>query len=758
MLVVYGDARLEGRDARWLRLFAILESLVLDGHRITFVGRSEALQEPSTARLLRLGVLEVFPIVAELPALNLAHPETGWSVPMLDLAGLLKRGEFDVAWLSTCDIAVRYEPIIRQHSHRTRVVVDATDIQWSGERGSTCRAADVNVVVSPGDAMVARELAPDVPVHVVSFTAPSVGAETEPATLAADGAERSELRQLLRAASPAHSPAAMVTSVPPAAERTRPQVAIVVQAADDAPALRAQLDALERALPREGVELVIVAFGHDAESSALLADGHGARVLRCDRVPGTGLARALAVEATSAPMLVTLGPLALPQPGLLEPLRGAVSAGASFAGATVDGAHGLHVAEDGSLWPRGSEHDGIVQALAFDCLAARREIWMEAPHVLPMREGHPERQFAQWAISHGPLVSCHDAIVRRFDAGPISVIVATRNRAEELPGVVRLLVAHGVTLGGGEVIIVDNGSTDHTPTLATELASRHQGVRLIRDSTDGVSHARNTGAAAARNGALCYLDDDARPAPGWRESIAWALSRPGIAAAGGPICALWPATRPPGWPPPGLEGTLSVLDGGDEQRLFVPPEVVYCANWGIRREALWAAGGFDSGLGYAPDRRTGGAEVAVAWQLHSRGIGGTLYVPGATVGHRIPEDRIRDSYLIERRLIVGIENAQLRARAEGTGRERLLAEVAIAARRLFEVLPLSGDLALEEAFAQVRSAAIAVDARAAAAESLGLLAATALLLGEDQWIEGELRLRVRPEHLRGLLQTPPQAS
>ena len=452
---------------------------------------------------------------------------------------------------------------------------------------------------------------------------------------------------------------------------------------------------------------------------------------------------------------MTLGPLAMPQPQLIDPLLAAVDAGASFAGADIDDHHGLIVAPDGSLWPIRPGDRRPVGALPFDCLAARREIWEAAPLALPAREGHAEHQLGEWALSHGPLAVHPNARVHRIESGPVSTIICTRNRAEELTDAVALLAIYGATTNGNEVIIVDNGSTDATPELARELAARYPGVRVIHESQPGLSHARNAGARAATTGRLCYLDDDARPAPGWRQSLAWALSCGGVAAAGGPIAALWPAEREPDWPAPGLEGALSVLDAGDRTRELVPPEIVYGANWAIRRDALDAVGGFDAHLGYSPEIKIGGEEVAVAWRLLLHRIGGTLYMPGAGVGHRISADRLHDSYLVGRMFAVGIEHAHLRIEREGRSHQRLVSEAHTAAADLLAIVPLSGEMELEEALARVQSADVAVKPRAVAGEALGLLSASVLLLEERTIEVGDLRLRLRPEHLRGVLAPAP---
>jgi hypothetical protein len=224
------------------------------------------------------------------------------------------------------------------------------------------------------------------------------------------------------------------------------------------------------------------------------------------------------------------------------------------------------------------------------------------------------------------------------------------------------------------------------------------------------------------------------------------------------VCGLWPAAREAGWPPEGLEGSLSVLDAGDVVRALNPPEITYGANWAIRRDALEAAGGFDAHLGYSPEVKIGGEEVAIAWRLYLRRIGATLYVPGAAVGHRIGEDRIRDSYIVERFFKVGIEHAHLRAEREGMGQGRLMSEADGAASSLLGLLPLSGEVSLEDALTRIQAASLSLRDRVTAAEALGLLGASVIMLGEHAVEIDDLRLTLRPENLRGVLAATPAAA
>lgn len=92
----------------------------------------------------------------------------------------------------------------------------------------------------------------------------------------------------------------------------------------------------------------------------------------------------------------------------------------------------------------------------------------------------------------------------------VSVVVPTRNRHELLAMTIRSVLAQrDVDL---EVVIVDDASTDGTPSLLASFADPR--IRVIRqDTQQGVSAARNRGIAAARARWVAFLDDDDLWAP-----------------------------------------------------------------------------------------------------------------------------------------------------------------------------------------------------------------------------------------------------
>ncbi|MGZ4610352.1 MAG: glycosyltransferase family 2 protein, partial [Actinomycetes bacterium] len=59
-----------------------------------------------------------------------------------------------------------------------------------------------------------------------------------------------------------------------------------------------------------------------------------------------------------------------------------------------------------------------------------------------------------------------------------------------------------------EVIMVDDGSTDSSASIAAAFAEQHPRFRLIRQPNGGLGQARNTGADQATGDYLAFVDSD----------------------------------------------------------------------------------------------------------------------------------------------------------------------------------------------------------------------------------------------------------
>ena len=98
----------------------------------------------------------------------------------------------------------------------------------------------------------------------------------------------------------------------------------------------------------------------------------------------------------------------------------------------------------------------------------------------------------------------------------ISVVVPSFNRAALLPETLDAILAQAAP--PGEVIVVDDGSTDDTSAM---LAARYDGrVRVIRIENSGDLVGRNTGLRAARGRLVAWCDSDDVWQPGFLAAMA----------------------------------------------------------------------------------------------------------------------------------------------------------------------------------------------------------------------------------------------
>ncbi|MFF8893241.1 hypothetical protein B8X04_11090 [Brevibacterium casei] len=93
----------------------------------------------------------------------------------------------------------------------------------------------------------------------------------------------------------------------------------------------------------------------------------------------------------------------------------------------------------------------------------------------------------------------------------LSIVIPVFNSPQHVRTAVASAAAQTCEDGDVEVIVVDDGSTDETPTVLDELAAEYRGVRVIRQENSGWAGApRNTGLAAARGDYVFFHDVDDR--------------------------------------------------------------------------------------------------------------------------------------------------------------------------------------------------------------------------------------------------------
>lgn len=153
-----------------------------------------------------------------------------------------------------------------------------------------------------------------------------------------------------------------------------------------------------------------------------------------------------------------------------------------------------------------------------------------------------------------------------------------------------------------EVIVVDDGSRDHTGDVAHTF-----GFQVIQTENRGLSSARNTALQAASGEIVAYVDDDAYPDQLWLTYLVEMFQKSDFAAIGGPNL------------PPAGDGLIAECvakaPGGPIHVLVTDREAEHIpgCNMAFRREVLLEIGGFD------PQFRIAGDDVDICWRLQDAG-------------------------------------------------------------------------------------------------------------------------------------------
>jgi hypothetical protein len=160
----------------------------------------------------------------------------------------------------------------------------------------------------------------------------------------------------------------------------------------------------------------------------------------------------------------------------------------------------------------------------------------------------------------------------------ISVIVPARNEQRALRACLGALRSQSLPTERFEIVVMDNGSTDDTVSIARAFTER---VYLRPGVTVGML--RNEGAGLARGSVLAFIDADCIASPTWLEGALDALADGGVAVGN-------KYDRPAGgsW--------IEALWLGDAVKGRVATGELWTGNLVVTRDAFEASGGFDGAL------------------------------------------------------------------------------------------------------------------------------------------------------------------
>ena len=228
----------------------------------------------------------------------------------------------------------------------------------------------------------------------------------------------------------------------------------------------------------------------------------------------------------------------------------------------------------------------------------------------------------------------------------ISLIVCTYNREKFLGDCLDSILEQVLSQDQYEVIVVNNNSTDATPTILENFKVKAPtNWAFFLEEQQGLSYARNRGMQEAVGEYLTYVDDDAiLPADFLQRQHDQLVRQPELAGLGGKILAKFEGPKPDWFNPYTAPTYFSHYDRGTKSYIYREGDFPFGCNMCIRKSLIQDVGGFDTDLGRIGKGGLGGEEKKLFGQIIRAG-GKVLYLPDLWVHHQVDHYRTERPYV-----------------------------------------------------------------------------------------------------------------
>ena len=115
----------------------------------------------------------------------------------------------------------------------------------------------------------------------------------------------------------------------------------------------------------------------------------------------------------------------------------------------------------------------------------------------------------------------------------VSIIVPIYNTARYLPACLDSIIAQ--THQNLEIILIDDGSTDHSGQIANKYAQKDPRIKVIHQENQGQSAARNLGLTMVKGEFVSFLDSDDEIKPTFIKELLAPLANPNVSLS---VCGM----------------------------------------------------------------------------------------------------------------------------------------------------------------------------------------------------------------------------
>ena len=248
----------------------------------------------------------------------------------------------------------------------------------------------------------------------------------------------------------------------------------------------------------------------------------------------------------------------------------------------------------------------------------------------------------------------------------LSLIVSTYNRAESLIRTLHSVAQQDAPADIWECVVVNNASTDDTERRVAEFIAEHpqQNFRVVNESQQGLSFARNRGISESKGRFVAFIDDDETINPEFISAYLKVFNEQCTFAAAGAVKAVYDNGRPVWMSKYPEKMIANPFDLGKKVITITSKITPAGGNMAFGREVFNVYGRFDTNLGRCGSKLLGAEENDFFARIRSLGER-VYYVPNAIVYHHIDSNRLTPEYFT--RLAIGVgRSKRLRAEKDGS--------------------------------------------------------------------------------------------
>lgn len=237
----------------------------------------------------------------------------------------------------------------------------------------------------------------------------------------------------------------------------------------------------------------------------------------------------------------------------------------------------------------------------------------------------------------------------------ISVIICTYNRQKYIYNCLKSIAENRLDKSEYEIVLINNNSTDGTVSECRRFESHYPDItfRLVTETNQGLSFARNRGIAEAKGNILVYVDDDATVNAEYLSTVAQFFNDNHEAmGAGGAIYPVY-ETEEPSWMSKYTKALITAYkDEGKKIIRFRGGKFPSGGNAAYRKEVFDSVGLFNTELGRKGTSLISGEEKAIFDKMRSLDMP-VYYLPNMILYHIIPASKLTKDYFDNLTLSIG---------------------------------------------------------------------------------------------------------